>query len=60
MLIMPMMEQPKPEETKQVKEGIENYQSIYELENIIRNKNDKKAKIILKNKVAEFRIIFFS
>ena len=28
MLIMPMMEQPKPEETKQVKEGIENYQSI--------------------------------
>ncbi len=27
------MEQPKPEETKQVKEGIENYTSIYELEN---------------------------
>ena len=33
MLIIPMMEQPKPEETKQVKEGMENYQSIHELEN---------------------------
>ena len=33
MLIMSMMEEPKPEETKQVKEGIENYQNIHELEN---------------------------
>ena len=33
MLIMSMMEEPKPEETKQVKEGIENNQSIHELEN---------------------------
>jgi hypothetical protein len=33
MLIMPMPEQPKPEEQKQVKEGIEQYSSIYELEN---------------------------
>jgi|TARA_B100001778_G_C18383350_1_gene536296 hypothetical protein len=30
---MSMMEEPKPEETKQVKEGMENYQSIHELEN---------------------------
>ena len=28
MLIMPMMEQPKPEETKQVKEGIENNEVV--------------------------------
>lgn len=33
MLIMPMPKQPKPEEQKQVKEGIEQYSSIYELEN---------------------------
>ena len=32
MLIIPMPEQPKPEEQKQVKEGVEQYSSIYELE----------------------------